>query len=207
MGTSILIWIFMATPVIKGASFAQVETENSLFAAVNRVTAPVLKPLGFGNWQASSALLTGFVAKEVVVSTMAQVYAVETVEEEAAATTFLEDVGEILTSFWGASVDTVKSLPLIVGINLFEEEVEDEPVALMGAIQAGFESSSGGHAVLAALAFMVFVLIYTPCMVAVAAERQELGMKWTWVSIFGQLVLAWIMAFVVFQGGLLLGIG
>jgi ferrous iron transport protein B len=54
---------------------------------------------------------------------------------------------------------------------------------------------------------MVFVLIYTPCMVAVAAERHELGMNWTWVSILGQLVLAWLMAFLVFQGGKLLGLG
>jgi ferrous iron transport protein B len=60
---------------------------------------------------------------------------------------------------------------------------------------------------LAALAFMVFVLIYTPCMVAVAAEAQELGIKWTLVSVFGQLVLAWLMAFLVFQGGQLLGLG
>ena len=74
-------------------------------------------------------------------------------------------------------------------------------------IYAGFEASSGGHAGLAALAFMVFVLIYTPCMVAVAAEKQELGTKWMWVSIVGQLVLAWFMALVVFQGGLFLGIG
>jgi ferrous iron transport protein B len=51
------------------------------------------------------------------------------------------------------------------------------------------------------------VLIYTPCMVAVAAERQELGMNWTWVSIIGQFVLAWLMAFVIFQGGKLLGLG
>jgi ferrous iron transport protein B len=54
---------------------------------------------------------------------------------------------------------------------------------------------------------MVFVLIYTPCMTAVAAERQELGMNWTWVSILGQLALAWLMAFVIFQGGVLLGLG
>jgi ferrous iron transport protein B len=44
-------------------------------------------------------------------------------------------------------------------------------------------------------------------MVAIAAERQELGTKWMWVSIIGQLALAWLMAFVVFQGGILLGLG
>ncbi len=207
LGTSILIWILMATPIVQGEPFAEVDLENSLFAGINRVTAPLLKPLGFGNWQASSALLTGFVAKEVVVSTMSQVYDVEEAEAAAEPTTFGADLREIVTSFVSATGDTLKSLPLIVGINLFDEDAEEEPSALMGAIRSGFETSSGGHAALAALAFMVFVLIYTPCMVAVAAERQELGMKWTWVSILGQLVLAWMMAFVVFQGGLLLGLG
>jgi ferrous iron transport protein B len=54
---------------------------------------------------------------------------------------------------------------------------------------------------------MVFVLLYTPCMVAVAAERKELGAKWMWFSIVGQFVLAWLLALVVFQGGVLLGLG
>jgi len=51
---------------------------------------------------------------------------------------------------------------------------------------------------------MVFVLLYTPCMVTVAAMHHELGAKWTWFSVIGQFVVAWIVAFIVFQGGLLL---
>ncbi|MFZ5910268.1 MAG: ferrous iron transport protein B [Chloroflexota bacterium] len=207
MATSIILWILMAIPVRGEGSFAETDVDHSAFATVNQVIAPVFQPLGFGNWQASSALVTGFVAKEVVVSTMAQVYAVEEAEEEGETPTFFEDVGGILTSFVGATVDTVKSLPLIVGVNLFEEESEEEPTTLMGAIKDDFEASSGGHGMLAGMAFMVFALIYTPCMVAVAAERQELGMKWMWASILGQLALAWLMALVVFQGGLLLGLG
>jgi ferrous iron transport protein B len=207
LATSVIIWFLMATPVIRGRAFAQVETENSLFAALNRVTAPLLEPLGFADWQTSSALLTGFVAKEVIVSTMAQVYDVEEIDGAGEEATFVESLGEILTSFYGATRDTLKSLPLILGINLFEEEVDPEPAALTAAMRSGFDTTSGGHAALAALGFMVFVLIYTPCMVAVSAERQELGMKWTWVSIFGQLLLAWLMAFLVFQGGQLLGFG
>jgi ferrous iron transport protein B len=77
----------------------------------------------------------------------------------------------------------------------------------MSAVKQSFETSSGGHGALASCAFMVFILLYTPCMVAVAAERQELGSKWMWVSIVGQLVLAWVVALVIFQGGKLLGIG
>ncbi len=208
MITSMLIWLLMAIPVGKEGTFTEVDTGNSLFAAFNRVTAQLFEPLGFGNWQASGALVTGFVAKEVVVSTMVQVYAVEDAAEEAAeVTTFIDDLGMILSSFVRATGDTIKSLPLIVGVNLFGEEEVAESTTLMMAVQKGFESSSGGHAALAAVAFMVFVLIYTPCMVAVAAERQELGTKWMWVSVIGQFVLAWLMAFVVFQGGLLIGFG
>jgi ferrous iron transport protein B len=75
----------------------------------------------------------------------------------------------------------------------------------MSAIYLGFEQSSAGHAALAGLAFMVFVLLYTPCMVAVAASRHEFGASWMWASVIGQFALAWLTALVVFQGGLLLG--
>jgi ferrous iron transport protein B len=206
MATSIVIWFLLATP-LSGGVFAEADVGESAFARVNGAIAPIFKPLGFGKWEASGALVTGFVAKEVVVSTMAQVYEVEEAEEEAQPTTFVEDLGEIGTTFVGAAVDTIKSIPLIVGIDLFEAEEEEGLTDLMAAVGHGFEASSGGHGSLAAIAFMVFILIYTPCMVAVAAERHELGTKWMWVSIVGQLFLAWVMAFMIFQGGKLLGLG
>jgi len=209
MVTSIILWLLMSIPVGGNGTFADTDVNNSVFATVNKAIAPVFEPLGFNSWQASGSLLTGFVAKEVVVSTMSQVYAVEEAGDEGAEEmpTFLQDVGEIVSSFAVATFDTVKSLPMIIGVNLFEEEPEEEPTALMGAIRDGFESTSNGHGALAALGFMIFVLIYTPCMVAIAAEKQELGMNWTWVSIFGQLILAWLLALIVFQGGILLGLG
>ena len=202
--TSIVIWFLMATPTSNNGSFANTDVNSSAFGTISGAMAPIFKPLGFGNWQNTGALITGFVAKEVVVSTTALVYNVEIVEGEMVPTTFLEDVVEVGTSFVQATVDTFKSVPLIFGINLFEAEEEPEPTELMTAIQAGFNSTSGGYGTLAALAFMVFVLLYTPCMVAVAAERQELGTKWMWLSIVGQFAIAWIAAFIVFQGGLLL---
>lgn len=202
LAVSVGIWLLMAIPVGGGGSFADTELDESLFATVSGVIAPVLEPLGFGNWQSSGALLSGFVAKEVVVSTLAQVYGVdESANETDPATTILEDVVNIVTSFVQATVDTIKSLPLIVGINLFAEEEDAPPSSLMLAIEDGFEEASGGYGALAALSFMVFVLIYTPCMVAASAEKHELGARWMWVSIIGQLLLAWGMAFLIFQGG------
>lgn len=201
---SIFIWLLMSIPVKGEGSFADTPVEDSAYAALAGIISPALEPLGFGSWQASGALISGFVAKEVVVSTMAQVYNVEVQQEVDESPTFFEDVAFIATSFVSATIDTIKSLPLLVGINLFADEPEEEPTALMTAIKEGFEETSGGYGALAALSFMVFVLIYTPCMVAIAAEKQELGAKWMWVSIIGQFTLAWVMAFLVFQGGKLL---
>ncbi len=209
MATSVILWLLMSIPEGGQGAFAQTDVNNSVFATVNKAIAPAFSPLGFDSWEASGALMTGFVAKEVVISTLSQVYAVEEpVEKEVEETpTIFEDIGEIITSFAVSTFDTVKSLPLIIGVNLFGEEEEEEPTVLMAAIKEGFEESSNGHGGLAAFGFMVFVLIYTPCMVAVAAEWHELGAKWTWLSIVGQLLLAWLLSFIVFQGGILLGLG
>ena len=201
---SVFIWLLMSIPVNGTGSFADTPVEDSAYAAVAGVISPALEPVGFGSWQASGALISGFVAKEVVVSTLAQVYGVEAEQAAAETPTFLEDVLFIGQSFGTAVGDTIKSIPLLVGINLFADEAEEEPTALMTAIKQSFEESSGGYGALAALSFMVFVLIYTPCMVAIAAEKQELGTKWMWVSIIGQFTLAWVMAFLVFQVGKLI---
>ena len=166
----------------------------------------VLEPLGFGEWEQSGALWTGFIAKEVVVSTMAQLYSVDLTEEEIVESSFGKDLREIGSSFLNASVDTLKAIPGVIGIDFFDL-TDESSTDLQEAIRTSFEESSGGHGQLAALAFMVFVLLYTPCVASVAAFRQEFGAKWALVSVFGQFAIAWLFAFLVFQGGLLLGLG
>jgi ferrous iron transport protein B len=203
LAVSIVLWFLLAIPA-PGAdgAFAAVPVEESMFGAVAGAVAPAFTPLGFGSWQASGSLLTGFVAKEVVIATMAQVYHVDAPAEAAAASpTFLEDVVLIVTSFLQATIDTVKSIPLVFGINLFDDAAEAAPTALMSAVQTDFEATSGGYGALAGLAFMVFVLLYTPCMAAVAAAKHELGTRWMWISVLGQLAIAWLVALLVFQGG------
>jgi ferrous iron transport protein B len=205
--TSLIVWLLLAMP-LGGGAFAETPVENSAFASISRVIVPAFKPLGFGDWKMSGPLVTGFVAKEVVISTMNQVYDLEEVaEEELEQTSFLEDIGDILVNFINAVWDTIRSIPLIIGVDVFEAEEEAEPTALMNAVEEGFEETSNGHGALASVAYMSFVLLYVPCMVAVAAEKKELGAKWMWLSIFGQLAIAWLVAFLIFQGGLLLGIG
>jgi ferrous iron transport protein B len=208
LATSVVVWLLLAIPVGGDGSFADTPVDQSAFAAVSGAVTPIFAPLGFGSWETSGALVTGFVAKEVVVGTLIQTYAVEeaAVEEEAVPTTFGEDLLGIVTSFGTAVSDALRAIPGIVGITFGEAEEEEAPVdGLSAAIQSGFAASSGGHGALAALAFLVFVLLYTPCMVAVAASRHEFGNRWMWLSVVGQFAIAWLAALLVFQGGRLLG--
>jgi ferrous iron transport protein B len=210
MAASIVLWVFMAIPAKGEGTFANTEMAHSAFATLAKGVSPALVPAGFGSWEASSSLVTGLIAKEVVVSTLAQVYNVDetdVVAEEIQPTTFFEDVREIVTGFVGATIDTLKSIPLIVGINLSEEDTQAESTGLMIAVRRGFEATSDGHGTLAAAAYMLFVLLYTPCIAALTAERQELGNRWMWFTVFAQLLLAWTVAVAVFQGGKLMGLG
>jgi ferrous iron transport protein B len=73
--------------------------------------------------------------------------------------------------------------------------------ALGDHLSAAFEESSGGHALPAVLAFMVFLLAYTPCVATLAAQRREIGLRWTLFGIGMQLTTAWLLAVLVFQVG------
>jgi len=201
---SIVVWFLLALP-IRGGGFADTEVEDSAFGAVSKGVAPILEPLGFGEWEQAGALLSGFVAKEVVVSTMAQLYMVEA-EEEETDPGFVDDLKEIGSSFVEAGEDTLLAIPGVAGLDFLDLE-DDADTSLQAAVRNAFEESSNGKGALAALAFMVFVLLYTPCMAAVAAFRQEFGTKWMWISVIGQFVIAGAGAAVVFQGGRLLGLG
>ncbi len=113
---------------------------------------PIFVPLGFP-WQASVALLSGFVAKEIVVSTFGVLY--------------------------GAGED--KSI--------------------------GTAMIQGGWTPAAAYAFMVFVLLYTPCLATIAAIRRETSPTIASFSVGYSLVLAWIVAFIAYRIGIVAGLG
>jgi len=206
LAASIVVWLLLALPLGGGGSFADTEVEDSAFGIVSKGAAPVLQPLGFGEWEQSGSLLSGFVAKEVVVSTMAQLYLTDAESDTGADPTFGEDLAEVGSSFVAAGRDTLLTIPSVIGLD-FIDLADDTDTTLQAAVRSSFDSSSGGRGSLAALGFMVFVLLYTPCMAAVAAFRQEFGTKWMWVSVIGQFVIAWSGAFLVFQGGRLLGLG
>ncbi|MGN8247180.1 ferrous iron transport protein B [Cellulomonas soli] len=75
------VWVLMAVPVTGSHPVGDVPVEDSLYGSAAQAIAPVFTPAGFGSWQASAALATGFVAKEVVVGSFAQSFAVAEPED------------------------------------------------------------------------------------------------------------------------------
>jgi ferrous iron transport protein B len=227
LAVSVLLWLFMALPP-GDDGIGSGPVDESLFARAATAAAPLFAPLGFDSWQATGSLMTGLVAKEVVVSTMAQVYGagaedlsvgdlgptVGTEAGEPASDGLAADLRFIAAGFARATRDTLIAIPAIFGIDIGGSEQaedgpgaapsgerDDEPSEMMAAIHADFERSSGGVPAAAGLAFMVFVLLYTPCVVAIAAARHEFGPRWMWTSVLGQFAVAWLVALAVYQFG------
>lgn len=114
------------------------DSQNSILALVAGVLAPIFLPVGFGDWRIVTALISGFMAKESVVSS--------------------------LMVLFGSSA------------------------ALQSALT-----------IQGAAALLVFCLLYTPCVAAIASVKRELGGKWAAAMVFGQCLIAWVVAFVVYQ--------
>ncbi len=98
VATLAVVWLLVAIP-LAGAPFGDTPIEDSLYGRTTEAIAPVFTPAGFGDWHASAALATGFVAKEVVVGAMAQSYAVEEPETPNAP----GDLGRKLNASFTAS--------------------------------------------------------------------------------------------------------
>ncbi|MBM3694347.1 MAG: ferrous iron transport protein B [Actinobacteria bacterium] len=205
LAASVAVWLLLAIPV-GGGGFADTDVERSAFGAASRGAAVAFGPAGFGEWQQAGALLSGFIAKEVVVSTLAQLYATDGADQEGKSQSLGADLREIGSGFARAAGETLRALPGVVGLGLIDLD-DDSPSSLQSAIRTSFGASSGGHGALAGMAFLVFVLLYTPCIAAVAAFRQEFGTRWMWFIVFGQLTVAWLGALATFQVGRLLGLG
>jgi ferrous iron transport protein B len=200
MAASIVVWLLLNIPHHDGQPPA---LKDSLFGGVSRAMSPVFRPAGFGNWEATGSLVTGLVAKEVVVSTMGQVYGVDDSHASigAESSSFLGDLGEIARGFGTAALDTAKAtISLLPGVDLVGKRTNADNTALQAALRARFSP-------LQAVAFSVFVLLYTPCMATVGAMRHEFGTRWMWFSMFYMLSVAWLSAVLTYQTGSLLGLG
>lgn len=191
---SVLVWFALNLP------WGVEHKKDSYLGKAGQVLAPALAPLGFGNWQAASSLLTGVIAKEIVVGTMGEIYAPKK-EEEKQVPPFLDDLKEVGVSFAKACQELIGNVTSTLGVSSLAGAEKEDRSALKAQVRQIFTP-------LTAYAFMVFVLLYMPCVVVAIAMRQEFGSwKWFGVAFLYQSVLAWGMAFLVYQGGTLLGIG
>jgi ferrous iron transport protein B len=193
LAISVFVWFGLNMP------WGVESKKDSYLGKTSQIIAPIFEPLGFGTWEAASSLLTGVVAKEIVISTMGQVYVPQAEEENEEAPSFGEDVKEIGVSFAGAFVDAAKNVFSTFGIATMSAEEDEEASGLKSVLAKTFTP-------LSAYAFMAFVLLYLPCFIVLVAMWHEFGTwKWAGVTIVYQTVLAWVVAFVIYQGGRLMG--
>lgn len=195
LGASVVMWFLLNLP------WGVPEQRDSYFGRASAVIAPVFSPLGFGNWETSGALLTGFMAKEIFVSTMSQIYFGAEAKEVEETPSLTEDLAGIGAGFVNASIQSGKILVgIIPGVNLVDDAAEGEDMALSRILRQQFTP-------LSAAALLVFVLLYVPCVSTLGAIRHEFGGSWAVTSAVYQTAVAWLAAFIVYQGGRLLGFG
>ena len=194
---TVVFWLLLNLPW--GVSRPQ----DSLFGKVSSAVAPAVAPAGFGSWQASGALLTGLLAKEMVVSTLAQVYLGEVDGGGGTAVPIhpLTDLRDMAVGLGAATLDASKQLleTLTPGITLFRQATAEGDTALTQALRQAFTP-------LSALAFLIFVLLYVPCIATVGAQIAEFGWRWATLSVVITLLVPWVLATAVYQvGGLVSG--
>ena len=190
---SVVMWLLLNLP------WGVTEQRDSYFGKVSGAISPIFTPLGFGSWETGGALVSGFMAKEIVVSTMSQIYLGGEEIEIAAPNTFGEEITGIGTGFVDATLSSGKILlSIIPGVHLVDEETEREDTALSIALRQQFTP-------LSAVSLLIFVLLYVPCVATLGAIKHEFGTSWAITSAVYQTAVAWVMAFIIYQGGLLLG--
>lgn len=196
LAMSIVFWLLLNLP------WGVASAHDSYFGKLSERVAPALEPAGFGKWELGGALVTGLVAKEAVVSSLSQIYVGEAGTDEAGGVGLFEGVAEIGEGFIVATLGAGRQLLEVFtpGITLFPDNIAPETTALTKALQQALTP-------LAALAFLAFVLLYVPCLATVGAQLQEFGWRWSAVSVGIMVIVPWLVAVLIYQGGQALGFG
>ena len=155
LAASIIIWALGYFPRAKAGQTTAEQTEQSYIGKIGKTIQPAFAPLGF-DWKMSVSLLTGFAAKEVVVSSLGVLYSPDG-----------EEVEEI------SLAENLKAATNISGNPVFTKPV--------------------------VWSFLLFVLLYFPCVAAVSAVHKEAGRKWAWFTVLYTTAVAWIVSFIVYH--------
>lgn len=185
-------------------SFGNSDSQNSALAAMSRAITPVFKPMGVReeNWPATVGLFTGIFAKEAVVGTLDSIYS--QMENQGADAT--EEAAAEPFDFWGGVRDAFAAIP--AGFEGFVDGLKD-PLGLSGAVEEIASTNEedvsvivdrfGEHGKQAAFAYLLFILIYAPCVAALAAIYREIGLSWMLLAVTYLTSLAWVVSTSFFQ--------
>lgn len=162
--------------------------EDSLYAHLSQLMVPLFAPMGVTDWRLVGSLIPGFIAKEVVIGTLGVSYLGA---DPVAPLTFMDGLQQLGASFLTACWAFLNAIPQMFGLPQLSPPPPEGPSGLAGAL-APVLTAAG------AMAYLVFLLLYTPCVATVAALKQEFGTRWAAFSVLYQLVIAYILALLAY---------
>ena len=183
---SIILWGIINLPV-------GTDPQDSYLAQTAKQITPVFKPAGFGeHWEPVAAMIPGTLAKEVVISSLGTIYGME-MKNEITDSTFKEDTITQLQTLKEAFINAFLS---IFNIQMESLDSEQQPSTLQHKLKDQFSSP------LAAFSYLVFILLYIPCVSTMAAIKTELGMRWMLFETALLPLTAYGMSILVYQLGI-----
>ncbi|MFS1439196.1 Fe(2+) transporter permease subunit FeoB [Shewanella sp. 10N.286.48.A6] len=181
-------------------SFGHEDSNESVLSVLSQKVTPFFSPMGVeqDNWPATVGIITGIFAKEAVVGTLNSLYATPAGEDEELASlseSFSEALSTIPENLLGIAPEDPLSIDVGNVENLEEAAAElDVDRSTFSALQAGFTTK------IAAFSYLLFILLYTPCVAAMGALVNEFGAKWARFAALWTFALAYGSATVVYQG-------
>lgn len=185
-------------------TFGNEDSSESVLSSIGKTITPVFEPMGVQehNWPATVGIFTGIFAKEAVVGTLNSLYSQETAAEEAEeeAFSFWGGIGEAFRTIPGnlSGIPTGLLDPLGVGlIGGTEDEVAGEvgaEASVYAGLRAGFSEGQPQ-----AYAYLLFVLLYLPCVAAFGAMTREMGLRYSLLAVAYLAVTSWSVATLFYQ--------
>ena len=199
---AVVIVLNIVSSVGTDGSFGHRDKDTSALAAIGRTITPVLHPMGIDddNWPATVGIFAGIFAKEVVVGTLDALYAVG--QDDSAAF----DFGDELASAWGSIGDNLADLgstlgdPLGIGVG---DVADTQAAAAEQAVEINTIQAMRGlfHGELGAFSYLLFILLYMPCVATIGVIYKEIGGGWAVFSTAWSLAVAYAAAVLCYQIG------
>jgi len=184
---SVVLWIVIKLPPNSAP-------QDSYLAKSAKVITPIFHPIGINHWEPVAAVIPGTLAKEVVIGSLGTIYGVENTTQTKLQNSFMQDFKlqmiKLVISF-------KESLQNIITFKITSLSTEKESNKFMQKLHSQFTP-------LSAFSYLVFVLLYIPCVSTMAAIKEEFGWKLMTFEVLFLPVLAYIIAFIVYRIGLLL---